>query len=70
MILGFGEMLKEDRPDETIWLNDEALMEHFKAREEAREAERNKTGEDDWGPEESIIHNELADEMLRRVGVK
>jgi len=69
MILGFGEMLKEDRPPEDIWMDDEALVAHFKAREEARGSKDDKD-EDDWGPEGSIIENQAADELLRNIGVR
>jgi len=71
MVLGFGEMLKEDRPSEDMWMDDERLVEHFKERE-AVHAEKygNKDDKDDWGPAASLIENEAANRLLEQIGVK
>lgn len=69
MVLGFSEMLKEDRPDEEIWLDEPRLVEHFKAREAARDAERTEKDDDDWSPG-SMVSNALADDLLREVGAR
>lgn len=70
MVLGFGEMLKDDRPSEDIWMDDEALVAHFKERDAAH---GRTTGvdddDDDWGPEGSTMQNALADELLREAGL-
>lgn len=67
MVLGFGEMLKEDRPPEDIWMDDTALVAHFKAREASREHKDDE--DDDWGPEGSHMQNAAADDLLKRIGV-
>lgn len=41
MVLGFGELEEDDQPPEEIWLNDEALIDHFddlKRRRSSRES--------------------------------
>lgn len=76
MILGFSEMQEEDRPDESVWLDEVKLLAHFDARQQAM---RDKYGAgkgdgdedwDDWSKGSEIVQNELADEMLREVGAK
>jgi hypothetical protein len=37
-ILGFGEMTDEQRPPEEIWLDDEALSDHFEGVKAAMKA--------------------------------
>lgn len=71
MVMGFGEMLEEDRPPEDTWMDDERLVAHFKERQAIRDAERNKDkDDDDWGPPGTQIENEAANELLRKIGVK
>jgi hypothetical protein len=36
MVLGWFELLDEERPPERIWLDDEALRDHFHRVDEAR----------------------------------
>lgn len=67
MVLGFGEMLEEDRPDESIWLDEPQLIEHFEMRKIARAEKYDSNGSE---PEGEYVQNQLADQMLRRVGVK
>lgn len=68
LVLGFAEMLKEDRPAEDIWMDDRALIAHFQERERARGS--GDDDDDDWGPEGSMISNRLADDLMKRVGAK
>ncbi len=37
MVLGFSELTDELRPDEAIWLDDEALAAHFEAAKQRAE---------------------------------
>ena len=72
MVLGFGEMLDDDKPDKSIWMDDKALVEHFeqvKARRDADKASRG-SGDDDWSDfekGEDVESNALADEFLKEV---
>lgn len=73
MILGFTEMQEDDKPDESVWLDEPKLLEHFEARQQAnREKYGTKANddEDDWddlSARGEAIQNELADELLREV---
>lgn len=73
MVLGFGEMLEEDRPDYSIWLDDKALNDFFEARKIERAQGSSGTGPDDWDDWErdpNVVTNEYAEAMLREAGVQ
>lgn len=69
MVLGFGEMLEEDRPDESIWLDDPALIQHFDEVRERRKHQFDKTGNDDDEGGGEMIENQLAADLLAGAGL-
>lgn len=68
MVLGFSEMLDDDRPDHTIWMDDDKLTEHFEELKAKRAEQRGgKNPDDDWsgwekGPD--VETNQLAEQLL------
>lgn len=74
MVLGFGEMLEDDRPPESIWLDDPALIDHFDAVREKRKSQMTSkpsdddTFRDDEGGGE-MVENALAAELLAGAGL-
>ncbi len=56
MVLSWFELLDEDRPPERIWLDDEALEEHFERVDERRKSGSRGTEE---VPDAELTRNEL-----------
>lgn len=61
MVLGFSELQKEDRPPREMWLDDEALAEHFDRLERKHESGGGGSGED-----HELLQNELTRDLRRR----
>ena len=60
MVLGFFELMDEDRPAERIWLDDEALTHHFNQVAERRGVSAR--GDGDMAPVD-LTQNELTAEF-------
>lgn len=72
MVLGFGEMLEEDRPPESVWMDDPKLIEHFEQVKERRKHQYDKPNDDDTFREEGggeMVENALAAELLAGAGL-
>lgn len=70
MVLGFSELMEEDRPHEKIWLDEPQLIDHFDQVRQKRQQERGKSGADsEWEdvPSEQES-NQLATDLLKEVG--
>lgn len=71
MVLGFAEMLDDDRPDKDIWLNDDKLVEHFEQLK-AKRAEQASGGTEDedwdrWEEGDDVETNSVAAEWMKEV---
>ena len=61
MVLGFSEMPDDDQPPESMWLDDEALVDHF---ESIKQKYRDKSNGTESVPDG--VQNELTKGIRRR----
>lgn len=69
IILGYFEMMDDDRPDESIWNHQERLDEHFELVKQRRDNPNHEIIDKREWEEADLEQNELADEWRKAHGM-